>query len=69
MKNLSIILLIVSSVGIYGGIMIFKQGSAAGFSDVRSQLQAIGSAIVLENIITFIIGLALRIQTRIKKGA
>ena len=64
MKNLSIILLIVSSVGILGGIIIFKQGSAAGFSDVRSQLQMIGSAIVLENIITFMIGLAIRKRTK-----
>ena len=64
MKNLSIILLIVSSVGILGGIIIFKQGSAAGFSDVRSQLQMIGSAIVLENIITFMIGLAIHKRTK-----
>jgi hypothetical protein len=65
MKNLSIILLIVSSVGILGGIIIFKQGSAAGFSDVRSQLQMIGSAIALENIITLIIGFAIRKKSKV----
>ena len=64
MKNLSIILLIVSTVGILGGIIIFKQGSAPGFVDVRSQLQMIGSAIALENIITLIIGFAIRKKSK-----
>lgn len=65
MKNLSIILIIVSTGGILGGIIIFKQGSAPGFGDVRSQLQMIGSAIALENIITLIIGFAIRKKSKV----
>jgi hypothetical protein len=57
---LSIILIVFSVVGILGGALIFKHGTAAGFHDVKEQFELIGSAIILENVLLLIFGLTIR---------
>jgi hypothetical protein len=60
MKFLVVILLVVSAIGILGGALIINHGSSPGFGDVKEEFQLIGGAIIIQNIVTLIIGLIIK---------
>jgi hypothetical protein len=63
--NISSVIILISLLGIFVGIIIYNHGSAAGFNDVKEQFKLIGTAIILENILILILGLI--IQKKLSK--